>query len=192
MSTFKFVKEQGFGSIINYVNTGKEGTVDNGRLNQILKHMADNGWKEVIKTKENVSSIKPSTQIRYLIEDENGVKFRTGGFFVKFYDQDDDPNLTDSYILYATHVPGVNRTLQYEGFTNMYMKEKIRKVKVSKNESKVKYNKPGKKTNFPVYLKDENDKEVVVYYARDKGMYNRFKKSNKYQRALENGWEFED
>jgi hypothetical protein len=207
MSTFKFVKEQGFGSIINYVNTGKEGTVDNGRLNQILKHMADNGWKEVIKTKENVSSIKPSTQIRYLIEDENGVKFRTGGFFVKFYDQDDDPNLTDSYILYATHVPGVNRTLQYEGFTNMYMKERVRKVKVIKEnvknvenvkkekkniDNRVKFKIPNKKTNFPTYLKNNNGEDIVVYYSQDNYSRNKFQNSKKYLKALEKGWTFKN
>lgn len=192
MSTYKYVKSLGFGSIIDYVNTGEDGVADPTRLNEILKHMSENGWKEVIKTKENIASIRPSTQIRYTIRDDDGIKFRTGGFFIRFFDQEDDPNLTDSYILYATHVPGVNRTLQYSSFENMYMKEKVKKIKVIKTEGKVKYKRPGNETNFPVYLKNEEDEDVVVYYAKNNRNKKLFKESNKYKRALEVGWEFQD
>lgn len=192
MSTYKYVKSLGYGSILDYVNRGEDGTVDMDRLNEILRHMSENGWKEVVKSKDNIGSIKPSTQIRYLIRDEDGLKFRTGGFFVRFYDQEDDPNLTDSYILYATHVRGVNRTLQYGNFEKMYMKEKVKKVKVSKLEGKVIYKRPTNETNYPVYLKDEDGEDVVVYYAISKSKIDQFMNTNKYKRALKNGWEFDD
>jgi hypothetical protein len=98
-------------------------------------------------------------------------------------------------------VPGVNRTLQYEGFTNMYMKERVRKVKVVKEKEKkenkivdnrVKYKRPIEKTNFPVYITNKDGKEVVVFYAENNHKRDRFLKTNKYQKALKYGWVFID
>lgn len=216
-TTYGYVKSLGYPSILGYVNSGPNGVIDEKRLNNILNHMSKNGWKEIIVTKDNLMSLKGSTQMRYIINDDDGLKFRTGGFFLKFFDADDDSELTDSYILYLSHKPGVNSIVQYSNIYKMYIKEKYKKIKVEKvgrkkqpkkekvqksakvpkvpkvpKSKKVQYKRPVDVTDFPITLKDSSGKDVVVYYARDSYNMERFMDSVKYKKALEHGWEFSD
>jgi HD superfamily phosphohydrolase len=71
-------------------------------------------------------------------------------------------------------------------------KESKREKTIKIVDKRVKYKRPGKETNFPVYLKNKNGEEVVVYYATNNSKIERFKKSEKYKRALKIGWVFED
>ena len=189
MSTYSYVKQLGFDSIINYVNNGPNGTLNPDRLNGVLNHMSQNGWREIFLDKDNIASLQPSIQIRYIMKDDDGLKFRTGGFFIRFYDQDDDDSLTDSYLLYSTHKPGINSTMQYNTLHKMYIKEKTKKLKIQKTNV-VKYKYPTNETNFPVTLPDEYGEDVVVYYAKDNNARNKFIGTVKYQNALDYGWEF--
>ncbi len=43
MSTYKYVKQLGYGNIGEYINSGPNGTIDMSRLNNILQHMAGVG-----------------------------------------------------------------------------------------------------------------------------------------------------
>lgn len=189
MSTFKFVKQLGFGSIINFVNVGENGTVDEDRLNIILAHMFNNGWREL--TLDEIDIIVPSTQFRYLLKDDEGIKFRTGGFFINYYLKEDDPELTDSYILYSSHIKGVNATAQYSTLYKIYTYQKPKKdiIKLGK---RIKYKKPTNKTKYPVCMQDVDGNIQTVYFARSSKERETFMSTNKFKNAMKNGWEFLD
>lgn len=205
-TTYGYVKSLGYSSILGYVNIGVNGVLDENRLNDILGHMSKNGWREVVVNKDNIMSLKGSTQIRYIINDDDGLKFRTGGFFLKFFDADDDSDLTDSYILYLSHKPGVNSTIQLGSLYKLYIREKNKKLKIEKKgikkepkpkrevkvSKKVQYRMPIEETDYPVFMKDSNGKDVVVYYAKDNYNRGRFMESSKYKKAIKYGWEFSD
>lgn len=190
MSTYKFIKSLGHKSIIEYVNSKEDSSINVGRLNKVLQHMFDNHWKEIKIDEDMLELISPSTQIRYIIKDETGIYFRTGGFYIKFYKKEDDPNLTDSYLLYATHVSGVNRTVQLGDLYKFYIKQKPIK-KFNKIGGKVYYKYPEGITDYPVHLEDEKGNSIIIYYAQSESKRDRFINSAKYRKAKKYGWEFE-
>lgn len=188
-TTFKYIKQLGYGSIINFVNIGDNDTIDEDHLNIVLSHMFNNGWKEI--SLDHIDMIRPSTQMRYLLKDDDGIKFRTGGFFINFYLKEDDPDLTDSYILYSSHLKGVNATAQYSTLYKLYIYEKPKKV-IEKLGKRIKYKRPINKTKYPVCLQDSDGNTQTVYYARTSKEREQFMSTNKFKSATKNGWEFID
>lgn len=189
MSTYKYIKQLGYNSIINFVNIGDNLTVDQDRLNIVLSHMFNHGWKEL--RLYEVEDITPSTQFRYLLKDEDGIKFRTGGFFIKYYPQDEDPDQTDSYILYSSHLKGVNVTAQCQTLYRVYIYQKPKKI-IEKMDKVIQYKRPYKTTNYPVCMIDSNKNTVVVYYGRTQREREEFMQTTKFKNASKYGWEFSD
>ena len=54
------------------------------------------------------------------------------------------------------------------------------------------FNKLNKKTDYPVVVKNELGENIVIYYARDNFIRDRFINSEKFQNALLNGWKFNE
>ena len=97
--------------------------------------------------------------------------------------------------------------LLYKGFNNavfslqgvdvyeFWYKKKVNKKEIKKAlnmQKRVKFNLPKNPTYYPVHLLNDNNEEVIVFYGRDAYDVKRFINSQKYTKALENGWTFVD
>lgn len=79
----------------------------------------------------------------------------------------------------------------YEFWYKKKISKRIRK-KIVKEPKKIQFNLPKNPTYYPVYLLNDNNEEVIVFYGRDTYDVKRFINSQKYSKALEQGWEFVD
>jgi len=201
VGTYKFVKSLGFPNIQEYINANVDPDdpevkyVNVERLNIVLTHMFSNGWQEILPSDIEENTFTGNTQIRYILNIDGMLKYRTGGFFRKFFNKGDVTSgemktLTNDVILYRSHLLGnVNIFIQMPDVDKFYFKEKILKGKKSKG---VKYKYPTVKTKYPVCMVDSEGVTQTIYYAKDTSNRNVFMSTPKFKRALKEGWSFKE
>jgi len=201
VGTYKFVKSLGFPNIQEYINANVDPDdpevkyVNVERLNIVLTHMFSNGWQEILPSDIEENTFTGNTQIRYILNIDGMLKYRTGGFFRKFFNKGDVTSgemktLTNDVILYRSHLLGnVNIFIQMPDVDKFYFKEKILKGKKSKG---VKYKIPTVKTKYPVCMVDSEGVTQTIYYAKDTSNRNVFMSTPKFKRALKEGWSFKE
>lgn len=194
-------------SIQQQINSGPGKTINMKVLLGYLDTLRNRGF---VKIEPNLISEVPIGCRFAYISNEN--KWRSGGFLVSHNTSDSayDPELGIVDGVYEEKRP----FLMYKGFNNAVyslqvddvfefwylprvdpkvFKKKQNEKRAKKNASKIVIlRKPLFSTDFPVTLLDNNGTEVTVFFGRDNTHRNRFANSNKYLKALENGWTFED
>jgi hypothetical protein len=176
--------------------------------------MLQNGWEEVdidydfqpkdmIKyiTSNNAYSKKGGT--RNVVNTRTGEdtdmvygsfanKFRSGGWFIDIRtgtDEETNEN-TGDYILYKPHKTGQPPvSVQLSNINRIFVLPLSIQKELAEKKPAI-YKRPGVKTEFPVTLTDNCGTKVVVYYAKDKGKYEQFTSTNKFERAQTYGWKF--
>lgn len=209
MSTIEFVRTLGHPNVQEYVNNGPKCSCDNTRLGILLDFMFTYGWEEI---DPSIYEFEPKDMIKYVTktndhtkrggkrqvdyrevgtELENtemvygnfGNKFRSGGWFIRFDDNDD-------YILYKPHkITQPPIPIQLNNIDRMFVLS-LRQQKINADKKPAYYDRPGAKTEYPVKLIDKCGVEVVVYYGPTEYKQNRFTQSEKFSRAKRNGWKF--
>ena len=101
----------------------------------------------------------------------------------------------NNYILYKAY-NGCIFPLQIEDIQEIYVKDPNSRISGSKREKKINGNvyfkRPEISTKYPVFLEDKNDKNHIVYYAKDNYYKDRFMMSKKFEYAYKTkNWEFE-
>ena len=126
--------------------------------------LIDQGWTVV----EDYSTFRLGDRIRYTLQDD---EFRIGGFVTSI-------NPKDKWLQFIGHNKK-RYSLQFE---------EIKKcLKKTTQDGLVRYKRPQKKTNFPVFIDD-----VPIYYGRSKEKQQRCLNSEKYRMAQEYGYKFID
>lgn len=179
--------DPGYVSWQSKINTGSGRTINNKILE---KYLDEHGYDEV--DVDQIEGLASGSRIAYITKDN---KWRSGGWLIRteISEEDingepfDEPKL---YVLYKSFNNAVFpvQVDDVEQFFTRYGKASIIVKKM------ITFKNPQKKTNFPVYLKDEDEYDIVVYYARDEDGRRKFMKTEKYKKALENSdsWVFSE
>jgi len=212
MSTIDYVRKLGFLNVQDYINSEAFGTINNERLNNMLKFMFRNGWVEVPKVNGSfyfdsnprdlikyITNSKPKdggirTIVNYNLDDtevavygSSANKFRSGGWLISVNDGDDG-----KYILFKPHnlsQPPI--PVQFENIKRLFVLD-INVQNDVKSRRPVTFKRPGFPTKYPVCMQDENGDTVTVYYANDSTKRTIFMGRDKFRRATNNGWTFND
>jgi hypothetical protein len=214
MSTIDYVRRLGYTNVQDYINIGPNKTVDETRLKTMLNFMSKNGWVILKNNEIEDYDFKARDLIKYVTNDkpeDGGIrnityqntgesdtvvygssanKFRSGGWIIAKDGQVIEGDKGKKYIMYKPHnlsQPPI--PIQLENIKELYVFS-ADQLEELKSTRPVKFNKPGKVTNYPVYLLDKNGEKVVVYYAKDNSKKTKFINTKKFERAQKNGWEF--
>ena len=212
MSTIEYVRKLGFTNVQDYINSEAHGTINPSRLKRMVTFMTNNGWVEVPKLDGDFDfEFSPRDLIKYVTNNkpkDGGIrniininlnetevavygssanKFRSGGWLISVNEGDDG-----KYFLYKPHnlmQPPIS--IQFENISTLYVLSNAVHEEV-KNKRPVIYKRPGETTKYPVCMLDSNGETITVYYASEENKRKRFMDTKKFQKALKNGWKFED
>ena len=175
-------------SIQKIINCGPNNTINTKELEKYLEKIKAKGFKKIELSELNL--IKLGSRIAYITKDN---KWRSGGFLVSVslstttYDnQKTKPQIYFEYRAFNNAL----FSAQLIDISQIWIKEHGHKKVVEKKA--VIYAKPTEKTYYPVVVKDDFDEDVIIYYARDNFIKDRFINSKKFEKILDNGWSFED
>jgi len=170
---------------------GNDGYIIPERLEIYIGMLIEKGFVKILP--ENVHEIREGDRMAYVRKDR---KFRSGGFLIRIsdsntkYGKDETEDEYKTYLLYR----GFNNacfSLQLEDVEEFWVRHK--KIKEYKPKQKyVIFERPVYYTNFPVYLANDNNEFVLVKYCRDNYSRNRFITTQKFDRAKNDGWRFDD
>lgn len=180
--------EAGYVSWQSKINTGPKGTINEKVLE---KYLAKSGYEEV--DPEEIDKIPSGARIAYITKSQ---KWRSAGWLSRIEESETDVNGNE-------FEDGPRKYVIYKAYNNACFPVQVDDVemfyvmipKVDVIVQKVIYlKKPIKKTNFPVRIKDADDLDVVIYYAKDNFDRDRFMKTNKYKncKADPESWLFDD
>jgi hypothetical protein len=169
------------------INSGPGGTIDDSVLEDYL-----NGVGSVYEEVEpkDIDKIPSGARFAYITKKN---KFRSAGWMSRIeestMDIDGKPfKKPKKFVLYKAY-NNACFPVQVEDVEMFY----VMMPKVKPIVKMIYFKKPtGKKTNFPVMLKNSKGKEVCVYMAKDNFAKDKFKSTNKYKKALEDpeGWDW--
>jgi len=216
MSTIDYVRKLGYPNVQEYINSGPYKTIDRSRMKKMATFMLNNGWVELMHEDIESHDFTARDLIKYITNEkpkDGGIrnvnnyntdqtetmvygssanKFRSGGWVIA---QDGELITGDGgkkYMLYKPHnlsQPPIS--IQLENIERMYVMSASILTEL-KNKRPVVFNRPKKKTKYPVCLQDSNGDTVTVYYASDITGRRRFMGSKKFSRATNIGWSFRD
>lgn len=180
--------EEGYISWQSKINTGPKGTINEKVLERYLK---SSNYEEV--DPEEIDKIPPGSRIAYITKSQ---KWRSAGWLSRVEESETDANgepFEDGprkYVLYKSY-NNACFPVQVDDVEMFYVM--IPKVEVVV-EKMIYFKKPVRVTNFPVILKDMDDNDIVIYYARDSHNQKKFMETEKYKNASKDGeiWAFED
>ena len=171
------------------INSGPDGTINPQKLRDYTDQLKLRGF---IKIKPHeIYDIQPGARIAYIRTDK---KWCSGGFLISIHDSNTQYNSSktsneyETYLLYKSFNNAVF-SLQLKDVIQFWILEK--KLKEDENTFVI-FKKPMFYTNFPVTLKNSDEIDTVIYFARDSYVRNRFMSTDKFRRAQEYGWMFED
>jgi hypothetical protein len=214
MNTYEYVYSLGYNNVQSYINNGPRGTIDVDRFRNVYEHMKSVGWREIsVKDlNKDTSLLEPRYLIKYITNNnpkEGGIKpierdssgketlveygssaqkFRSGGWLISINEGDNG-----KYLLYRPHNNKLPVSVQLNNILKLFVLDSESQDNLKEERRKKKpvyFNKLGEKTNYPVYVIDKDGNKTIVYYAVSQSKAERFMQTNKYLRALENGWEF--
>jgi hypothetical protein len=163
------------------------GKIDINKMNDYIDGLIQTGWNELPLQKKYFNLLKPGMHIKFIHND----KFRSGGFISK-------AEVGDNGLFYISIVcygKEEGFSVQLEAWINdgslQHVYFKPLKKKKEQEPDVILFKAPTDETNFPVYLKNKNEKEILVYFARDNYDKKKFLNTRKYKKALETkNWNF--
>jgi hypothetical protein len=181
----------------NYISKQKYINSNDGKINQeildiYLQKLQEKGFVAV--SPEDVYTIRIGDRIAFIRNDN---KWRSGGFLVDVknsntaygeHNNNDEKSEYKPYVLFKAFNNAIF-SLQVSDVYQFWVKRPAEK-KIQDTISIFKI--PTIETQFPVYLLNDNEDLVIIYYARDNYSRNRFMSTRKFQCAQEYGWKFED
>lgn len=179
--------EPGYVSWQSKINIGPGNTINQKVLD---KYLEEHGYDKV--EPDQIEGLGAGNRIAYVTTDN---KWRSGGFLIRteWSEEDANGNPFDEPKLFVLYKSFNNAVfpVQVEDVEMFYTRYGRANVIIKKI---ITFKKPERITNFPVYLKDEDGYDVVVYYARDEDGRRKFKSREKYKKALSDpeGWSFDD
>lgn len=178
------IPDENYKSIQSLINIGPDGTADLNILNKYKNNkLIPKGFKQYDIKK--IELIPIGSSMRFLKIDNT---WKSGGFITEInrsntiYNDNNKlvkDNNNKLYILYKAYNNKIY-SLQEDDIKELWIK--IHKKSIN---NVIKYKKPNMITNYPVYIKNE-----IVYYGKDEYSRKRFMDSQKYKKALLDGFKF--
>lgn len=160
-------------TIQDNINSNKDGTMNEAKYKEYVKELIDRGFKKV-----EVENLKRQDQIKFVLNEDGKIFFRTGGWVLNA--KLDSEDIDEDYILIKSHADTKfrNYTISPNDIVEVWSLSKFDQP----NALPI-YKKPDPDLPYKLYITDENNNEILIYSSAKKENYKKAQKTEKYKFA---------